>query len=61
MLFYNLDLDAGAHGCGQHQVLHVGSLDLGRTCLQDRVEDRVEVFHQLAVIEGYLADQDIDV
>jgi hypothetical protein len=43
------DFDARSHGRGNRDALDVGALGAGRFCLGHRIEQRLDVFHQLSL------------
>src|ERR1044071_8567266 len=56
-----VDLDAGAHGRGEDDLLDVASLGRGRLETQHLVEGGGVVLDELALAEGHLADDEVQV
>ena len=51
-----VELDAGAHGGGEHEALDVGTLGGSGLCLDDSIHEGVQVLSELFLAEAYLAD-----
>src|SRR5690606_12361245 len=55
-----VDLDANAHRRGNRHALDVFALGSRRLCLDDGISESLDVFFELRIVEGNLADTGMD-